>query len=158
MIQPTFQALNASTAVQLTVDTVAPQLEFTPATTAVVGVPYFCQAGVSQGSAGGITYQLLQSPTGMAIDANSGMITWTPGADQQSTGPGDRPGLGCGRQHESTELLHKRIGEQRLAGSLSGQSFLGHQPMKIRRLRSTWRRSLTTAPGRRPLPMPTTMP
>ena len=80
-------SLGTSAAVQLTVDTVAPQLAFTPATTAVVGVPYFCQAGISQASASGsaITYQLLQSPTGMAIDANSGMITWTPGANQQTT-------------------------------------------------------------------------
>jgi cyclophilin family peptidyl-prolyl cis-trans isomerase len=77
-------SLNTSTAVQLTVDTVAPQLDFTPATTAVVGVPYFCNAAVSQGSTSGITYQLSQSPTGMSIDANTGMITWTPAAGQQS--------------------------------------------------------------------------
>ena len=77
-------SLNASTAVQLTVNTVAPQLDFTPATTAVVGVPYFCNAAVSQGSTSGITYQLSQSPTGMSIDANTGMITWTPVAGQQS--------------------------------------------------------------------------
>ena len=77
-------SLNASAAIQLTVDTDAPQLAFTPATTAVVGVPYFCQVGVTQASGAGITYKLLQSPTGMAIDADSGIITWTPGADQQS--------------------------------------------------------------------------
>jgi large repetitive protein len=77
-------SLNASSAIQLTIDTVAPQLAFTQSPTAVVGVPYFCKAAVSQSSGSGITYQLTQSPTGMSIDASTGMITWTPGASQQS--------------------------------------------------------------------------
>jgi large repetitive protein len=77
-------SLNTSTAIQLAVDTLAPQLAFTPSPTAVVGVPYFCQAAVSPGSGSGITYQLTQSPTEMSIDANTGKITWTPAQGQQS--------------------------------------------------------------------------
>ncbi len=77
-------SLNSSAA-QLTVDTVAPQFDFTPVTAAVVGVPYRCQVAVSQDSGTSITYQLLQSPTGMVINATTGLITWTPTADQTPT-------------------------------------------------------------------------
>jgi cyclophilin family peptidyl-prolyl cis-trans isomerase len=75
-----------STAVQLTVDTTAPVFNFPQANTAVVGVPYTCQVSVSEGTGTGVTYSLTGTPpSGMAIDASTGMITWTPsqtGTDQ----------------------------------------------------------------------------
>ena len=70
---------------QLTVDTVAPQFDFTPVTAAVVGVPYTCQVKTDPDSAGAVTYQLSQPPAGMAINSDTGLITWTPTADQTPT-------------------------------------------------------------------------
>ncbi|MGA7702676.1 MAG: peptidylprolyl isomerase [Thermoguttaceae bacterium] len=73
-----------SAAVQVTVDTTAPVFNFPQANTAVVGVPYTCQVSVSDSTS--VTYSLTGTPpSGMAIDANTGMITWTPsqtGTDQ----------------------------------------------------------------------------
>ncbi len=57
-----------------------PVITSTPVTTADVGQPYSYDVDAS-----GIptpTYQLLNSPTGMTIDANSGVISWTPTIDQ----------------------------------------------------------------------------
>jgi large repetitive protein len=77
-------SLNTSSTWALTVDSVAPQLSFTPGTSAVVGVPYSCQVAVSQDSGTAITFKLLASPTGMSIDSSTGLITWTPATGQQT--------------------------------------------------------------------------
>ncbi len=75
-----------SPGVQLAVDTVAPQFNFPAAVTAVADVPYQCQVSVSEGSDTGVQYSLLGTPPdGMAIDPNSGLITWTPNASQVGT-------------------------------------------------------------------------
>ena len=72
-----------SPAVQLVIDTVAPVFSFPSALTAVVGLPYECQVAVTGGPA---TFQLV-SPiaAGMAIDSNTGLITWTPETEQVGT-------------------------------------------------------------------------
>ena len=75
-----------SASLQLTIDTVGPQFNFAPAPTAVVGVPYSCHVSVS-GTATGTVYSLVQSPAGMSIDANTGVITWTPTSEQLATTP-----------------------------------------------------------------------
>ena len=69
-----------SPAVQVTVDTAAPQFTSTPLTGAVVGVPYSYRA-----AAGAATYQLTQSPAGMTIDPATGQIAWTPAVGQMPT-------------------------------------------------------------------------
>ncbi len=75
-----------SAGVQLAVETTPPQFNFPQAVTAVAGVPYSCQVSVSAGSSTGIVYALTGTPpTGMAIDATTGMITWTPTASQVGT-------------------------------------------------------------------------
>ena len=74
----------ASQPLSITVDTTPPQLDFTPVTVGVVGVPYTCQTAVA-GSATGVTYQLLQPPTGMTVNPATGLISWTPDQDQTST-------------------------------------------------------------------------
>ncbi len=77
-------SLDASSAVQLTVDTVPPQFNFTQVTAAVVGVPYTCQVTTTD-SAGQVTYGLTQEPTGMSIDSTTGVISWTPTSGQTPT-------------------------------------------------------------------------
>ena len=75
-----------SPSVQLAVDTVAPQFNYFPATVnAVVNVTDTCQVSVSEGTSTGVTYTLTQSPAGLTIDANTGLITWTPGQSQDGT-------------------------------------------------------------------------
>ena len=71
-----------SPAAQLVIDTVPPEINFPVALTAVVAVPYKCQVAVTEGTA---TYQLISPPAGMAIDANTGVITWTPTSSQVGT-------------------------------------------------------------------------
>ena len=48
---------------------------------------YTCQlAATVNGSAEGLTYQLLQKPSGMTIDSDTGLISWTPGTEQHIAG------------------------------------------------------------------------
>ena len=78
-------ASTASTALDVTVDTVAPQFSSTPVTAAQVEVPYSYQA-VAAGSSGiAVTYQLTQNPTGMTVGSTTGLISWTPTAAQTPT-------------------------------------------------------------------------
>ncbi len=72
----------ASSPLTITIDTVPPVFTFTANTTAMVGVPYTCQVTTSADSAGAVTYGLTQAPTGMAINAATGLITWTPTVTQ----------------------------------------------------------------------------
>ncbi|HXU94318.1 MAG TPA: Ig-like domain-containing protein [Gallionella sp.] len=61
----------------------SPSIGSTPATAAVQGVPYVyaVQAGDPTGSA--ITFSLDVAPAGMAINATTGKIAWTPGYAQE---------------------------------------------------------------------------
>ncbi|MCC6124344.1 MAG: peptidylprolyl isomerase [Pirellulales bacterium] len=74
----------ASTALSAIVDTAAPQFFFTPITTANIGFAYNCQAAVIGDLAGTIAYSLTQSPAGMAVNATTGLIAWTPPTGQAS--------------------------------------------------------------------------
>jgi Tol biopolymer transport system component len=50
-----------------------------PITNAVVGVPYGYDVDAMAGAGGGaLTFVLTTAPSGMSIDANSGLIQWTP--------------------------------------------------------------------------------
>jgi probable HAF family extracellular repeat protein len=74
----------SSSAVQVTIDTAAPVFSFPKdLETAVVGVPYQCQVSTTDQTT--TTYKLTTSPTGMAIDGNTGLITWTPSITQTYT-------------------------------------------------------------------------
>jgi cyclophilin family peptidyl-prolyl cis-trans isomerase len=74
-----------SSAVQLTVDTVAPVFNYLSVKAAVVGVPYTCQVAVAEGTSTGVTYVLNAKPDGMSINATTGLITWTPTSGQDGT-------------------------------------------------------------------------
>jgi FtsP/CotA-like multicopper oxidase with cupredoxin domain len=57
---------------------VAPVITSTPITTAAELVPYRYQVIATDVNGGRLTYRLTTGPTGMTIDANSGLITWLP--------------------------------------------------------------------------------
>ena len=109
-----------SPSVQVTVDATPPQFNFTPCPTAVVSVPYSCQVAASSDSGGAVSYQLLTSPTGMTINATTGLISWTPSGGQvgaeQRRGPGHR----SRRQHDPTDVQRQRIGDQRAPVLVAG--------------------------------------
>ena len=56
----------------------APIITSTPGTTAVVGSPYRYQAAASGSTP--ITWDLPTAPAGMTVDANTGLVSWTPAA------------------------------------------------------------------------------
>lgn len=61
----------------------APQITSTAVTTAAVGVAYAYDVNATDPNPGDVlTYSLTQAPAGMAINATSGLITWTPTAAQ----------------------------------------------------------------------------
>ena len=78
-------ASTASSGLELTVDTAAPQFSSTPVTTAQVEVPYTCQVTATASGGIAVTYQLTQNPAGMTIDSTSGLISWTPTAAETPT-------------------------------------------------------------------------
>ncbi len=80
-------ASETSSPLAISIDTTAPQFNFTAITGAAVGVPYACQAATDENPGSGVTYQLLESPTGMIIDAGSGLLTWLPGEGQDGAVP-----------------------------------------------------------------------
>jgi probable HAF family extracellular repeat protein len=66
---------------QLTIDTAAPVFTYpTGNEVAVVEVTYQCH--VSTTDAATTTYEISSSPTGMTINADTGVITWTPNSTQ----------------------------------------------------------------------------
>jgi cyclophilin family peptidyl-prolyl cis-trans isomerase len=79
-------ASDASAVLTITVDTAPLQFTSTPAASAVVAVPYSSQVTVDS-TAAGTTYQLAQAPTGMTINAGTGLITWTPTDGQAGAAP-----------------------------------------------------------------------
>jgi cyclophilin family peptidyl-prolyl cis-trans isomerase len=76
---------NSSAALSTVVDTTSPQFSFTPVTTASIGIAYNCQAAITGDMAGTVAYSLINNPpSGMTVNASTGLITWTPATGQTS--------------------------------------------------------------------------
>ncbi len=75
---------DASSPLQLVVDTVAPQFVTTPIPTANKGEQYTYDAQTDEESGGGVTYDVASLLPGMSIVHGNGRLTWTP---QLSQGP-----------------------------------------------------------------------
>ncbi len=56
-----------------------PNITSTPSFVGTVGVPYQYQIEAVDPEGGALLYQLLDAPAGMAIDQDTGLVTWTPG-------------------------------------------------------------------------------
>ncbi len=59
-----------------------PQITSAPVTSGVVGTPYRYTVVASDPNGDVLTYSLTQAPSGMAVSANTGAITWTPTSAQ----------------------------------------------------------------------------
>ncbi|MBL8344626.1 MAG: tandem-95 repeat protein [Rubrivivax sp.] len=57
----------------------APQITTTPVTSGTVGVAYAYDVNATDPNGDALTYSLTQAPSGMTINASSGLIAWTPG-------------------------------------------------------------------------------
>ncbi|WP_428305558.1 ELWxxDGT repeat protein [Lacipirellula sp.] len=77
---------SASSPLSVTIDTTAPApISTTPGATVAFGDTYeYDPASTSEGLTG-VTYSLLNAPTGMTINAATGAIQWTPTAQQAMT-------------------------------------------------------------------------
>lgn len=65
-----------------------PAITSTPVTTATVGVPYSYDVNAFDPDAGDtLTFSLTASPAGMTINAATGLIQWTPQANQAGSNP-----------------------------------------------------------------------
>ncbi len=60
----------------------APEITSTPSTSIVLGESYQYQATATDPEGDDITYALITGPAGMQIDQATGLLTWTPAADQ----------------------------------------------------------------------------
>ncbi|MGQ9574602.1 MAG: peptidylprolyl isomerase [Thermoguttaceae bacterium] len=89
----------------ITVDTAAPEITSTPPGVAYRGMLY-CYDVESSEEGTGVQYRLTQAPQGVQIDLQTGLIAWTPGPGQGTTGP---------------EQITVRVTD--LAGNASEQSF-----------------------------------
>jgi len=78
-------ASEASAALSIVVATAGPEFNFTPITTAREGVEYTCQVTTATAAGGAVAYTLTEAPTGMMIDASTGLITWTPAEGEEAT-------------------------------------------------------------------------
>src|SRR5205823_4313482 len=58
----------------------APAFTSTPLTTAAAGTAYSYAAQALDPSGESLVYLLYQAPSGMTVDASSGILSWTPGA------------------------------------------------------------------------------
>ncbi|MFM9883539.1 MAG: N,N-dimethylformamidase beta subunit family domain-containing protein, partial [Burkholderiales bacterium] len=61
---------------------IAPQITSTPVTIATVGAAYSYDVNATDANGDVLTYSLTQSPAGMTINANTGLIAWTPTSAQ----------------------------------------------------------------------------
>jgi len=68
-------------------DTRSPYAELNPATTGATQVPYSYTAAATIPGGGTFSYSLVTRPTGMTINAASGVISWTPTASQAGSYP-----------------------------------------------------------------------
>ena len=57
----------------------------TPITDAAVGEPYGYDAAATDPDGDALTFRLLAGPAGMTVDPPSGLVQWTPTADQAGT-------------------------------------------------------------------------
>ncbi len=74
-----------STPVQITVDTLAPEITSSPSTrTLPAGSLFQYDVQSNEEASGNVRYRLVNSPAGMTIDAQTGVIAWTP----SGTAPG----------------------------------------------------------------------
>lgn len=69
-------------AIAVAAPNVAPQITSTPVTAAAVGAAYAYDVNASDSNGDTLTYSLTQAPSGMTINATSGLIAWTPAAGQ----------------------------------------------------------------------------
>ena len=63
----------------------APVISTIPPLVASVGSPYSFAVSASDPEGGAVSYQLRRGPTGMTVDAITGVVNWTPTADQLGT-------------------------------------------------------------------------
>lgn len=83
-----YRVSNASGTVQATVSLTVnpvndpPTITSSPGTSATVGQPYSYDVNASDPDSATLTYSLTASPTGMTINATTGLIQWTPQASQ----------------------------------------------------------------------------
>ena len=87
MADPGGLAATQSFTVTVASANVAPQITSTPVTSATVGVAYSYDVNASDANGDTLTYSLTQAPTGMTINASTGLIAWTP----TSPRPAPRP-------------------------------------------------------------------
>ncbi|MFM7071599.1 MAG: Ig-like domain-containing protein, partial [Planctomycetota bacterium] len=73
---------DASAALQVVIDTTAPTISSFAVVTGRVGQAYSYNVASSEEGTAGFRYELVTPPTGMAIDAATGVIAWTPSATQ----------------------------------------------------------------------------
>lgn len=73
---------DASPALAITIDAAVPTFSSTPVTDGAVGEAYSYNAQSSEEGTVGLTYLLSSPPTGMTIDQNTGVVSWTPTASQ----------------------------------------------------------------------------
>ena len=71
-----------STALSVVIDTTAPTINSTAPTTARVGDQLTYNVGSPEEGTTGFRYELVNAPSGMQIDATTGVIVWTPASDQ----------------------------------------------------------------------------
>ncbi|MFN0052048.1 MAG: putative Ig domain-containing protein [Planctomycetales bacterium] len=61
----------------------APVITSLPPSSAIVGVPFRYVVAAQDSEQSALHFSLSLSPAGMAIDPNTGLVTWTPGSGQQ---------------------------------------------------------------------------
>ncbi|MFO0902620.1 MAG: tandem-95 repeat protein [Pirellulales bacterium] len=71
-----------SAALPMVIDTTAPVINSTAPTTARVGEQLSYNVGSPEEGTTGFRYELVNAPSGMVIDATTGVLTWTPTAAQ----------------------------------------------------------------------------
>jgi hypothetical protein len=82
VVDPGGLAVTQSFAISVSAANVAPQITSTPITGALVGAVYNYDVNATDANGDTLSYSLTQAPAGMAINAASGLIAWTPTSAQ----------------------------------------------------------------------------
>jgi putative Ig domain-containing protein len=82
-----------------------PVIDSAPVTTATAGTPYSYQVLAHDPDGVGLTYLLLSAPDGMALDADTGVLTWSPTTESHAQTSVRDP-----------SVLNRRRGRQSRAG------------------------------------------